>query len=421
MKKILILFFILTLSASAIVEEKKISLNSAIEAVIKTNPQIKIAKLDVESSKNDIKIASHLLNPSISTFQNIGEVAKGNPQQIGADYTIEILKRGKRKAAARKHSSAVLNNEKYLEQVLVYEVKRAYFDFLLKKTNLKIIEEQKELSKQLLETVQKQGANKTDIIQTRIAYNRAVMYSNIAKSSVISAQNHFNTVMNTSDINYDTLEDSLSDDYKSLLTISPKDSSITFDKIKAYALKNRYDLIAAQFEVETAQEKLKAVKSNLIPDIELQGGYGYLTKGISDVNRFQSGAYAGISLINIPLVYRYQPEIKNAINDIERAKLKYEDIQIDIIRDIQDAWEKYTIAKNNLNFYNDELLKNSHELLEASIKGLKNKELDITGFIVSKKLYLELMLGYNETLAEYYISYALLLKEMNAFSDIEKL
>lgn len=414
MKKIFILFLMLTLSANAIVEEKKISLNSAIEAALKTNPQIKILKLDVENSKNDIKIASHLQNPSISTFQNIGSIAKGNPQQIGVDYTIEILKRGKRKQAAKSYSDAVLNNQKFQEQVLIYEVKRAYFEFLLKKTNLKIIEEQKELTKKLLETAQKGDLPKTDIIQARIAYNRALMYSNIAKSSVISAQNHFNTVMNTSDVNYDTFEDFLSDNYDELLTINPKNDSITFDKIKAYAINHRYDLIAAKFEVEKAQKELKAIKSKLIPDLELQSGYSYLTQGLSDNGNFHSGAYVGASLVNIPLVYRYQPEIKNAINNIERAQLKYQDIEIDIIRDVQDAWEKYTIAKNNLNFYNDELLVNSKELLEASIEGLNKKEIDITGFIVSKKLYLELILGYYETLGEYYISYAELLKQMNS-------
>lgn len=424
MKKILIAFLIVTLPCFAIIEDKKISLNDAINCALETNPQIKMRKLDVDSSVNDIKIASRLQNPSITTFQNIGETGQGNPQQIGADYTIELLKRGKRKTKAQSDSYIISDNQKFQEYKLILEVKRAYIDFLLKKTNLKLIEEQKQLTKELLDTTNKQysekTASKTDTIEARIAYNRSVIYSNIAKSALISSQNRFNSVMNSSNVNYDTKEDVLDDNYKKLLTINPKDNSLTFEKIKNYTLNSRLDLLAAKQAVLSAQYNLDIVKSNLIPDIELSGGYGYLTKGLSDVSRFQSGAYIEASLVNIPLVYRYQPEIKNAKNDIEKAQLKLQDLEIDITRNITDAWERYTIAKNNLNFYNDELLADSKELLEASKQGLNKKELDTTGYIVSKKLYLELILGYYETLAEYYISYAELLCEMNAV-DIEQI
>ena len=52
--------------------------------------------------------------------------------------------------------------------------------------------------------------------------------------------------------------------------------------------------------------------------------------------------------------------------------------------------------------------------MSASISSLDKKEIDITAFLVSKKLYLEMMLGYHVALSDYYISYAELLKEMNA-------
>ena len=52
--------------------------------------------------------------------------------------------------------------------------------------------------------------------------------------------------------------------------------------------------------------------------------------------------------------------------------------QIDIIREITDAWEKYTVSKENLNFYDKELLSNSKELLESSMTSLDKKEINIT-------------------------------------------
>ena len=137
---------------------------------------------------------------------------------------------------------------------------------------------------------------------------------------------------------------------------------------------------------------------------------------MSGDGHFQSGGYIGASLINIPLLYNYSPEIENARIEIEKAELRYKDIEIDAIRNLTDAWEKFVIARTNLNFYNNELLNNSQELMSSSRKSLHNKEIDLTTFLVSKKLYLELILGYQDTLGEYYTSFAELLKEINANS-----
>ncbi len=422
MKKFLaVLFLILTANACfAIQEEQKIDLKGAIDVALQTNPQIKLSKLDIDIARNNIFVADRLQNPSIHTFQNIPKAGIGNPQQIGLDYTIEILKRGKRKETAKTYSLAAIDSQKFLEYSLITDVKKSYINLLVKKSHLQILKEQevlcKELYERMEEEVEKGNMPETEAIQAKIVLNRAIMYSNIARSEVISAQNYFNSVMNTSNINYDTKEDTLPVDYKTLMTVSPTDNSINFNDIKNFALLHRYDLLAAKKEVQAAKNKLEAVKSQRIPDIELTGGYAYQTKGMSGDGHFQSGGYIGASLINIPLLYNYSPEIENARIEIEKAELRYKDIEIDAIRNLTDAWEKFVIARTNLNFYNNELLNNSQELMSSSRKSLHNKEIDLTTFLVSKKLYLELILGYQDTLGEYYTSFAELLKEINANS-----
>ena len=81
MKKILTTLFILLAtfnSAFAINESKKISLQEAIDIALETNPQIKISKLNVQTSTNEIKSATRLQNPEIYTFQNMGIVKTMN-------------------------------------------------------------------------------------------------------------------------------------------------------------------------------------------------------------------------------------------------------------------------------------------------------------------------------------------------------
>ncbi len=412
-------------SVFAIQEIKKINLVEAINFALETNPQIKMAKIDVEIAKNNIEIVNALKNPSIETFQNIGATGTGNPQQIGVDYVVEILKRGKRKKLAKSQTNVIFANQKFREYKLISDVKISYINFLLKKSNLEFMNEQKELAREIYENTLKkynlQKTSKTELIQAKIAFNRTVLYSNIAKSELVSAQNQFNTVINSKDFNYDTKDKVLDENYANLLTLNPKTCNLTFDKIKEFTLLNRNDLKSAKEKITAAKNNLNVVKSSLIPDLEIQGGYAYQTKGMSDYNTFKSGAYASASVVNIPLIYRYNNEIKNAKLEIEKTNLAYLDLEADIIRDITDAWEKYTIAKENLNFYNKELLINSKELLDESVKSLKNNKIDLTDFLVSKKLYIETMLAYKQALCDYYVSFAELLCEMNArFDDLDE-
>ena len=422
MKKIIFTLFILliTLSSFAIQEERKISLQDAIELAIRTNPQMELARLDVDIARNKIFEANRLQNPSIHTFQNIPKAGMGNPQQVGVDYTIELFKRGKRKETAKTYSLAASDHQKFLEYGLIAEVKKAYVNFLVKKSKYKILKEQEELAKELYENikeeVEKGNLPKTEEIQAKIAVNKSIMLTNVARTETITAQNYFNSVLNTSDINLDTKEDFLPDNYSTLMAISPNEKTPDLKEIKEYALNNRYDLLMAQKEAEAAKKNLEATKNLRIPDVELTGGYSYQTRGMSGDGQFQSGGYVGARLVNIPILYNFKPEIDNAKIEIQKAELKYEDAKIDAIRNITDAYEKFVIARENLNYYNKEILSNSRELMDASRQNLHNKEIDLTTFLVSKKLYLELMLGYQDALGEYYSSYADLLKEINSDS-----
>lgn len=424
MKKFLaiIICLLITQYCFGIAEQtKKISLETAVQLALKENPQNKMAKLDTQIAKKDVKIAGQLQNPALQFFQNLGRAGAGNPQQLGLAYGIELLKPQKRKKTAKLLAEISESNKNLYENELIFKVKSAYFDLLERKTNIEIARSQLDLFKQLFENTQKEVKTgklpKTDEVLAKIEYNRSQMYYNQAKSEMISARNRFNAVMNSSELEFDTVQDGLTDDYSSLLTIKPTDKSLNFEEIKKFVFEHRFDILSAKKEVEAKKAELSVIKSKLMPDLEILGGWSYQTSGVSESSKFENGAYIGASLVNIPVVYQYKPEIDRAKFEIEKAELKYQDLMIDVTRNITDAWENYSISRENLNFYDKELLNNSEELLETSYKSLKKKEITMGEFLLLRKIYIELMLGYSNALKSYYTAYAELLKEMN-ISDI---
>ncbi|MBR6163921.1 TolC family protein [bacterium] len=426
MKKILAIFICLLITqvCFGIEEVKKISLSSAIELALKENPQNKMAKLDTEIAKREVKEASHLQNPAIQFFQNLGRAGAGNPQQLGLAYELELFKPLKRKKAAKYKISISENNQKNYENELIYRVKTAYFDLLESKTNLGIIKQQRDVLKDILDNAikeeQKGSIPKTDVVLAKIEHNRFQMFYNQAQADLISKRNKFNAVMNSSELEFDTLQDKLDENYSALLTIKPTNNIIDFEKIKQYVYTHRYDIISAKQEVEQKKAELSVIKSQLAPNLELIGGWSYQTQATSESDKFENGAYLGANLTNIPVIYQYKPEIEKAKYEIEKAELKYQDLIIDVTRNLSDAWENYCVTRDNLNFYDKELRSNSQELVEASIKSLKQKKIDMTYFLLMRKTYIELVLGYSDALNNYYRAYAELLKEIN-IQDINEL
>ncbi|MBQ7287949.1 MAG: TolC family protein [Candidatus Gastranaerophilales bacterium] len=243
MKKIFLIALALTTltqSSWAILDEHKIDLKTAIEKALETNPQMQMLDMDVEISKNKTKAVNRFQNPSIDVFQSMGSAIKTEPQTVGSSLLVEVMKRGKRKQVAKVQESIALNNKNFSKYDLILEVRKAYIDLLLKKSNLNIRKQQQKLAQELYESIQKDveagKVPKTEALEAKIALNRSIMEVNSAKSNVIFSQNRFNTVMNTSDINYDTKEDKLNGNYLDLMTIQPTNDMLKFDEIKAFAI-----------------------------------------------------------------------------------------------------------------------------------------------------------------------------------------
>ena len=135
---------------------------------------------------------------------------------------------------------------------------------------------------------------------------------------------------------------------------------------------------------------------------------------MSDDGRFQNGAYAGASLVNIPLFYSYRPEIRNAKLEVEKAQLNYNSTQNKALKDLNNAYEKFVTAKLNLNYYNDKLLKSSEEMIRISKRSYEVGKSNLTTLIVMEQSYKSIIVGYTYALAEYYNCWIDFLREVNS-------
>ena len=398
-------------------EYKPVDLKTAIDIAEKNNLDIKSAQMDVDIAKNEIKIANRLQNPSLDTAWNFGKAGKGNPNQIGLSQTIELFKRDSRKKLAKANYKLTTENFEYQKFNLKMDVAEAYVKLIVAKAILKKYEHQQKFLEDLLEISNRNNAGKSDLdtMEARIALNQMIAEVNNAKTDAKTTRIEFNKIINSPDSKYDAPDMDLSkSNIIAGINIPQADTELpSFRSIEDSVIKNRYDIKIAQNEIKKAEKNLLVTGRQRVPDIELSGGYGYQTVGLSDDNHYKSGAYLAANLVNIPILYNYRPEIKNAELEVEKAKLNYTSTVNKAKKEIEIAYEKFVTAKLNLENYNDKILKDSEDLFSMFEKKYKSENVDFATLAAVEESYQDLVVGYSNALSDYYISWIEFLRELN--------
>ncbi|MDD3594063.1 MAG: TolC family protein [Candidatus Gastranaerophilales bacterium] len=417
-----IIYLSLCTTGYAIEDAKKINLDEAVKITLENNLDLKAAKINISIAKNNIKMANRLQNPDVNLFYNLGKAGAGNPQQIGLSETIEIAKRSARKNLAKSNFELEKEKVEFTSFDLKMAVREAYVNLMSAKSVLTALKEQQKLLEDLKNIAKKRveagAAPEIDLLQAQIALNQMTTQVNTAQVNVKTAAMEFNKIINAKNENaivYDSNDGNLWEQktFAMLLTPNPAENLPLFDNIVKDTLKNRFDLKIAKNEIDVAKKNLILIGRQRIPDLALIGGYAYQPDSMSDDGTFKTGAYAGASLVNLPLLYSYRPEIKNAKLQLEQADLKYTSVENKAVKDLKSSYEKFVTAKMNLNYYNDNLLKNSEELVKISKRSYEVGKSNLTSLIVMEQSYKSIILGYNYALAEYYNCWIDFLRDVN--------
>lgn len=399
---------------------KKVYLQGAIDAAVENNLDLQATKLDIDIAKNNIKESNRLQNPSFDAFYYAGAAGWTEPRQLGISQTVEIAKRNARKNLAKANYKLAQKNVNYTIFDLKMDVREAYINLIATKSILETLEQQQSLQEELLKIVKNRVHMKkvpeVDELQAEIALNHIITQVNTAKVNVKNALYDFNKVINDPhNVTYDSMDQIFSEEnnFTEMQTPLPTEKFPQLSEIMQKALENRYDIQIAKQEIDVAEKNLTVVARQKIPDIAINGGYAYQQATHTDDGRFNSGAYLGASIVNIPLFYNYSPEIKNATLKLQQAELKYNSVKNKAEKDVAAAYDKFLTAAENLNHYETKIVTGSEKLIDISKHAYETGKSDLTSLIVMKQSYKSIIVGYTYALTEYYNSWTNFLREVN--------
>ena len=368
------------------------------------NIELQEQRKNLGISKYAVKKAGAFKNPQFQTNLLIGPIAKGNSSQIGLMLPIEVMKRGERKKAALSELDYTQNKIKDYEFKLNLRVRTSYFNLLIAKSELKILEERKELLEELLEISKNKSKTspnyEIDVLQADMRLKKLLVQINRAQADIRTAQYSFNKVLNLANnpTLYDSKEDSVfGQEFFTKLELP------SYEELESIAFNNRYDIKMSEAKIIKAKRDLSVITKQRIPDLYVAGGYAFAHDGTS-------GAYVGAG-VDIPSLYRYTPEIESAKLELDKAQLEYNSI-INITKNvIHTNHDKFIMAQENVEHYKS-ILDESNKILNLSKQRYSKGQTSLTNLIIVEHSHQELLNEFIDAMKEYYNAYMALLQEL---------
>ena len=339
MKKFLLYIFFISkiccIQVFAFQEQlQQISFDSALNLAKKNNVQIINAQIEYEIAKNNINIVSAWQNPHFVSDFFLGNVAKGNSNQLGLLFPIEVAKRGIRKNIAIDKAEI---QQLQLQKIITAEINKLYLIY----TTLVINKEQLKNELDFFEILKNKDIQNLEYKNFLIENQKNII--NKLNETIQKRRNDFNNIFNNNTyIIYDTID---SDIY-----------NFEFNKTDYLKKKNEQIKTEKQIinkETDSAYKNIKLTKNERIPDILAGGGFAF-EYGDKPYAADYSGAFISIDL-EVPQFNFIAPNIKNAELRYKQAKLR------------QDLFDKHssqiiTEKENQLNLIEQNFIRAKENL-----------------------------------------------------------
>ncbi|HEY2721559.1 MAG TPA: TolC family protein [Chitinophagaceae bacterium] len=164
--------------------------------------------------------------------------------------------------------------------------------------------------------------------------------------------------------------------------------NLSYEQLLDSAFANRYDLKAANTQVQLNQSNLALQKSLRVPDLTVGANYD---KAGSYVRNFNAISLA----IDLPFWNRNQGNIKEAQSQIEESKQLQSNTELQVKVDISKAYHEILETDKLYKTISVQFTADYEKLLDGIIKGYENHTISLLEFIDYYETYKNSKLEYN--------------------------
>lgn len=374
-----------------------LSLDECINLALKNNPQMKIASLEVEQSQSLKKTARNIDKTDIYIVQDPttgGNIDNswGISQRIAFPtvYTSQ-------NALLKEETKLRLQSKTITQNILLKDVKLAYYAVLVKQEKLKLLTEQDSMYSDFVKKAELRFKTGESTYIEKLAagnkYKEIQLLKNQAVADITIANKQLQAILNVS------------------YTISIADIKITklsgTFTIDSAAVKSNPVLSFYNQQIVTAGYKTKVEKNKLLPDITFGYNHQMILKGFNpaEINRnyFPGTRIAGVQLgLSIPLFFNaHQGRIQFAQFEKRIAQEKYYQSNLLLQTEYATQYQEYLKFLQAISYYETGGLQQAEELLKVTQLAYSKGEIGYVEYLQNTTQSLATRIQYIEAVSQY--------------------
>lgn len=389
-KFLFLVHFVLSVENYTIYSQK-LTIEDAVSIALENNQDIKTAKINVAKEEAIVLKSFNIPKPQLFIeFEGVkGSINNFESRKIGVSQDLEFPSVYFFRANVQNSQVNIAKMElNKLAYQIRYEVETAYLKVVLDNELLKIAKENLKLYEDFLYVAGKKyeagSASNLEVLGAKVS---KIKYENQVKSlesEITNSKSELRKLLNVSYFEYENLD-----------SFSYKPFSIDKDDIMNLTIKNNPALKIIQYKKEKFSNKLSLSKSEFLPSLSFK----YYKQKIGSENDFW-GVEFGIGL---PLWFWWEQtgNIKESSYEIDISNSEESSTKNSLTNEVNIFFEEYLNSTREVQFFNDEALFESNEILRQSKISYEEGAIDYVEYLQSLQLVYETKSQYVNSLYNY--------------------
>ena len=353
------------------------SLQQVIDLAFNEHPSVRVAKAQEAAAIANVTTAQSFLNPEVEVGAGPSRYRSGsndtrNNWGLALAQPLEFsdVRKARREIAESNVNYVSLNTE--INQVeLRSKVKQGFYQVVQRQDGLRLMEEDRNLLQQIRERV-----------KLRVDVGESPKYELIkADTEALAAERDYQAalvrVAEAKAFLQGLVGSSMPANYQVIGELPLKQSLPPIESLREQVTQSPY-LRQVRAASQTADAKLRLEQNLRNPGLTLKAG----VEQDPDLTSFRLGL-----AVPLPLWNQRQGQIAEAAANINQVQAQLSDRELALNRDLESSYQRYLIAKNQLNSFENGLLAQAESVLKVAESAYKYGERGILEYLDAQRTY----------------------------------
>jgi cobalt-zinc-cadmium efflux system outer membrane protein len=353
------------------------SLQQVIDLAFNEHPSVRVAKAQEAAAIANVTTAKSFLNPEVEVGTGPSRYRSGSNDTrtnwgVALAQPLEFpdVRKARREIAESNVNYVSLNTE--INQVeLRSKVKQGFYQVVQRQDTLRLMEDDRNLLQQIRGRV-----------KLRVDVGESPKYELIkADTEALAAERDYQAalvrVAEAKAFLQGLVGPSMPANYQVIGELPLKQSLPTIESLRDQVTQSPY-LKQVRAASQTADAKLRLEQNLRNPGLTLKAG----VEQDPDLTSFRLGL-----AVPLPLWNQRQGQIAEATANINQVQAQLSDRELALNRDLESSYQRYLIAKNQLNSFENGLLAQAESVLKVAESAYKYGERGILEYLDAQRTY----------------------------------